>query len=200
MKKHNYMAAPLLAAVLGLGSLGAQAQSADEGWVRLIDGANGMDNFTVVGDANWSATDGTIQATEGSGASFLLTKESYSNFLLTVEFFVSEDANSGVYMRCQDPAAITDRSCYEANIFDQRPDLTFGTGGIVHIAPVAEPFPKAGGQWNTYQITMDGEHMTVVLNGVQTVHAMDGQFASGPIALQWARGVVRFRNVSIKPM
>jgi hypothetical protein len=42
--------------------------------------------------------------------------------------------------------------------------------------------------------------MTVVLNGVQTVHAMDGQFASGPIALQWARGVVRFRNVSIKPM
>ncbi len=190
MKKHTYMAAPLLAAILGLGSLGAQAQSADEGWVRLIDGANGMDNFTVVGDANWSATDGTIQATEGSGASFLLT----------VEFFVSEDANSGVYMRCQDPAAITDRSCYEANIFDQRPDLTFGTGGIVHIAPVAEPFPKAGGQWNTYQITMDGEHMTVVLNGVQTVHAMDGQFASGPIALQWARGVVRFRNVSIKPM
>jgi len=70
----------------------------------------------------------------------------------------------------------------------------------VHIAPVAEPFPKAGGKWNTYQITMDGEHMTVVLNGVQTVHAMDSQFASGPIALQWARGVVQFRNVSIKPL
>ena len=114
MKQHTRIFAPLLAGLLSLGSLSATGQAADEGWVKLIDGATGMDNFTVVGDANWSATDGTIQATEGSGASFLLTKESYSNYLLSVEFFVSEDANSGIYMRCQDPAAITDRSCYEA--------------------------------------------------------------------------------------
>lgn len=172
---------------------------AQNDWVTLIDGTNGMENFNVVGGANWSAVDGSIQATGESGG-FLVTKESYSDFLLTVEFWVSDDANSGVYMRCQDATTITDRSCYEANIFDQRPDLTFGTGGIVHIAPVAEPFPKAGGKWNTYQITMDGEHMIVVLNGQETVHAMDSQFASGPIALQWARGTVRFRNVRIQPL
>tara|TARA_R100001377_G_scaffold84710_1_gene68908 strand:+ start:402 stop:956 length:555 start_codon:yes stop_codon:yes gene_type:complete len=179
----------------GLLALGAQA--AQEQWITLIDGDTGLENFDIVGEANWSATDGALQATEGPGTSFLLTKESYSNFALKIEFWVSDDANSGIYMRCQDPAAITDRSCYEANIYDQRPDLSFGTGGIVHVGPVAEPYPKAGGKWNTYEITLDGEQLTVTLNGVQTVHITDAQFAAGPIGLQWARGTVRFRSMQI---
>ena len=32
---------------------------------------------------------------------------------------------------------MTDRTCYEANIFDQRPDPSFGTGAIVHLAIAA---------------------------------------------------------------
>jgi Domain of Unknown Function (DUF1080) len=192
-------------ALLSLGLLfggiaGAAAQAAENGWTTLIDGTSGMENFNVVGEANWSATDGTIQATEGPGAAFLVTKESYGDFELRAEFWVSDDANSGIYMRCQDATTITDRTCYEANIFDQRPDLTFGTGGIVHIAPVAEPFPKAGGKWNTYEITVDGSHLMVTLNGVKTADVEDTQFARGPIALQWARGTVRFRNVQIRPL
>lgn len=183
-----------------IGLTGAATQAAEDGWTTLIDGVNGLENFNVVGTANWSATDGTIQATEGPGAAFLVTKESYGDFELRVEFWVSNDANSGIYMRCQDATTITDRTCYEANIFDQRPDLTFGTGGIVHIAPVAEPFPKAGGKWNTYEITVDGAHLMVTLNGVKTADVEDTQFASGPIALQWARGTVRFRNVQIRPL
>lgn len=176
------------------------AYAADEQWITLIDGASGIENFTVVGDANWSASDGTLQATQGSGTSFLVSKDSYSNFVLHIEFWVSDDANSGIYMRCQDISAITDRNCYEANIYDQRPDLTFGTGGIVHIAPVAEPFPKAGGKWNTYEIRLDNADLSVTLNGIETVHAMDTQFANGPIALQWARGTVRFRQMRIMPL
>ena len=192
-------------ALLSLGLLfggiaGAAAQAAENDWTTLIDGTSGMENFNVVGEANWSATDGTIQATEGPGAAFLVTKGSYGDFELRVEFWVSDDANSGIYMRCQDATTITDRTCYEANIFDQRPDLTFGTGGIVHIAPVAEPFPKAGGKWNTYEITVDGSHLMVTLNGVKTADVEDTQFARGPIALQWARGTVRFRNVQIRPL
>ena len=196
MKKSALLALGLLFG----GLAGAAAQAAEDGWTTLIDGVNGMENFNVVGAANWSAIDGTIQATEGPGAAFLVTKESYGDFELRVEFWVSDDANSGIYMRCQDAATITDRSCYEANIFDQRPDLTFGTGGIVHIAPVAEPFPKAGGQWNIYEITVDGSHLMVTLNGEKTADVEDTQFASGPIALQWARGIVRFRNVQIRPL
>jgi hypothetical protein len=87
-----------------------------------------------------------------------------------------------------------------SQFYDQRPDLSFGTGGIVHIGPVSEPYPKAGGKWNTYEITLNDEQLLVTLNGEQTVHVTDTQFATGPIGLQWARGTVRFRSMQILPL
>ena len=175
-------------------------QAADNDWVTLIDGTDGMQNFTIVGDANWSAEYNAIQATEGSGTSFLVTKNSYSDFSLRVEFWASDDSNSGIYMRCQDANQISDRSCYEANIFDQRGDPSFGTGAIVHISPVDEPRPTAGDKWNVFVITLDGDHLVVELNGKRTVDVRDGLLSSGPIALQWARGALRFRKVAIKEL
>ena len=130
----------------------------------------------------------------------VISTPAYDDFELRVEFWASDDANSGIFMRCQDANTITDRSCYEANIFDQRGDLSFGTGGVVHIAPVSEPYPKAGGRWNTYEITLQGSRMTLVLNGETTAEAEDSQFSSGPIALQWGRGTLRFRSMQIRPL
>ena len=57
---------------------------------------------------------------------------------------------------------------------------------------------NAGGQWNSYEITARGNRMVVVLNGTQVVDTTDDQFASGPIALQYGAGTVRFRNVRIR--
>lgn len=176
------------------------ANGAEAGWVTLLDGTSGMENFNKVGDANWTATNGAVEATEGSAASFLVTKESYGDFAVRVEFWASDDANSGIFLRCQDPATITDRNCYEANIYDQRPDPSYGTGGIVHIAQVAEPRPLAGGKWNVYEITLQGSHLRVTLNGLQTVDVQDDQFASGPFALQWGRGTMRFRKVEVRAL
>ena len=183
--------------LLWLGLSSTLAYSADNEWVTLIDGTSGMDNFTVLGDANWSAQMGAIEATAGNGASFLVSRESYSDFSLRIEFWASDDANSGIFMRCQDPSAVNDRNCYEANIFDQRPDPAYGTGGIVHIAPVAEPRPKAGGKWNIYLLSLRGDHLVVELNGEKTVDVRDSLFSSGPFALQWGRGTLRFRKVEI---
>lgn len=174
------------------------SQAAEDGWVTLIDGTRGMHNFNAVGDANWLGEMGAIRATEGSGASFLVSKESYDDFSLRVEFWASTDANSGIYMRCQDPTRITDRDCYEANIFDERPDPNYGTGGVVHVAPVSEPRPKAGGRWNTYILTLRGDHLLVELNGETTADVRDSKLRSGPFALQWARGTLQFRKVEIR--
>ena len=116
-------------------------------WVTLIDGTEGLDNFNRVGDANWTGEFSSIRATQGNGASWLVTKDSYSDFVIRVEFWASDDSNSGIYMRCQNPEVITDRDCYEANIYDQRPDPSYGTGGIVHRAAVSEPAPTVGGKW-----------------------------------------------------
>ncbi|MFT4815546.1 MAG: hypothetical protein ACI80L_000480 [Pseudohongiellaceae bacterium] len=178
----------------------SSAIAADNDWVTLIDGTQGMENFNVVGDANWSAEHNAIQATEGSGASWLVSKESYSDFTLRVEFWASNDSNSGIYMRCADADQITDRTCYEANVFDQRGDPSFGTGAIVHIAPVDEPRPTAGNSWNVFVITLDGDHLVVELNGKRTVDVHDDLLSSGPIALQWGRGALRFRKVVIKEL
>jgi len=175
-------------------------QAADNDWVTLIDGTQGMENFNIVGDANWSAEHNSIQATQGSGASWLVSKNSYSDFSLRVEFWASNDSNSGIYMRCEDANQITDRTCYEANVFDQRGDPSFGTGAIVHIAPVDEPRPTAGNSWNVFVITLDGDHLVVELNGKRTVDVHDDLLSSGPIALQWGRGALRFRKVVIKEL
>ena len=170
-------------------------------WTTLIDGTRGMENFSPLGDANWRAVDGAIQADRRTGKtpSYLVTRMNYADFQIRVEFWASDDANSGIFMRCANPKEITDKTCYEANIFDQRPDPTYGTGAIVHIAPV-KPMPKAGGKWNVYDITLRGPRLAVTLNGQKTVDIEHSQLKSGPIALQYGAGVVKFRKVQIRPL
>ena len=53
---------------------------------------------------------------------------------------------------------------------------------------------------NLYEITAIGPEIIVKLNDNPTAHWRDSQFASGPIALQWGRGIVKFRKVEIKPL
>jgi hypothetical protein len=191
-----------IAAVLVVFSLAgcATGDGARDGWTTLVDGNKGLENFNRVGEANWTAVDGAVQATAGDKSyGYLVSKNSYRDFTVRVEFWASDDANSGVLLRCQDPGKISDENCYEANIFDQRPDPLHGTGAITKVAPVAAPI-KTAGKWSTYEITMRGTHLVLVLNGQKTVDTNNAKFADGPIALQWARGTVKFRKIEIKPI
>ena len=169
------------------------------GWTTLLEGAQ-MGDWDQVGTSNWRVEDGAVVADKRTGDSpaYLVTKNSYKDFVIHAEFWASDDANSGIFIRCADPKRITDRSCYEVNIFDQRPDPTYGTGGIVHFAEV-NPMPKAGGKWNTFEITAKGRLITVVLNGQKTVELHNGLLVEGPFALQHGAGVIKFRKVAIKP-
>jgi hypothetical protein len=170
------------------------------GWITLFDGKT-LDHWNRLGEANWTIVDGVVQADKkvGEGGAYLVSKDAYTDFQLRVEFWVDPAANSGVFIRCTDPHKITSTTAYEVNIFDTRPDPSYGTGAIVNVAKV-DPMPKAGGQWNTFEITAKGPQLTVVLNGTKTVDTQDRQFASGPIALQYGAGVVKFRTVEIKPL
>jgi hypothetical protein len=176
------------------------------GWTTLLDGTKGLENFQRVGDVNWRAEDGAIVGDKGKGG-FLLSNESYKDFQLRIEFWAADNANSGIYMRCSEPKNLTDKTCYEANIFDQRPDQTYATGGIVHRGKVLQPV-KAGGKWNVYDITAKGSTMTVVLNGTKTAEINNVEFPSGPFALQFGNlppkglpgGAIKFRKVQIRPL
>ena len=196
MKRWSILAAALFVAAAASWHVQQAAGQTDAGWVTLFDGKN-LDHFNPIGDANWKIVDGVVQADKGNG--FLVTKESYGDFQIRAEFWVDDDANSGIFIRCSDPQKVTATNSYEVNIFDKRPDPSYGTGAIVNVAKV-DPMPKAGGKWNTYDITAKGDQFIVVLNGTKTVDAKDGKHARGPIALQYGAGVVKFRKVQIKPL
>lgn len=57
--------------------------------------------------------------------------------------------------------------------------------------------PKAGGRWNTYEITAQGPYLIVVLNGTRTADVQDSKHARGPFSLQYSSGVVKFRKVML---
>ena len=178
----------------GHGPAGAGGAAPEAPWTTLFDGTS-LAAWTTTGDANWQLSDGVVAADMGAG--FLVTRESYGDFELEVEFFVSPDANSGVFLRCANPAKPGAMTCYEVNIFDQRRDATYRTGAIVG---VAKPNVKidAGNRWNTYRISVHARHLVVTLNGETTVDVEDDKLATGPIGLQYAGGQVKFRSVRIR--
>ena len=184
-------------AVLAGGWLVTVPVSAQNGWVTLFDGTTTA-NFNQLGDANWRIEDFAVRADSGGG--FVVTRDSYGDFDLTLEFWVSPDANSGVFIRASDPNEIGAANSYEVNIFDTRPDQTYRTGGIVNLAAPSEVI-MTGNRWNTFQIIARGDAITVILNGRLVVDAArDDQFASGPIGFQYGAGDVRFRNIRIRPL
>ena len=191
MKRTTVFVLALFTATLGLS---APASAQDAGWTTLLDGSS-LDGWNQIGDANWSLVDGAAQA--DSGAGFLVTPESYGDFELVLQYATEEPANSGIFIRCADATSVNDRNSYEVNIFDTRPDQTYRTGGIVHIAAPSSVV-MTGGRWNSYDIRVEGSRILVTLNGLHMVDVEDTQFADGPIALQYGLGVVKFRNVRVR--
>jgi Domain of Unknown Function (DUF1080) len=200
MKKLSTLAVGLLIGTAAF-QLANSASGQSDGWITLLDSTK-MGEWTEVGKANWEMKDGALVAdklTEGKDPSYLVTKNSYKDFQIKAEFWTDEEANSGIFIRCDQSAKIDAKICYEVNIFDKRPDPSYGTGAIVDVAKV-NPMPKAAGKWNTYEITAQGSHLVVVLNGEKTVDVQDSKHLSGPFALQYGSGVVKFRKVQIKPL
>ncbi len=177
--------------------------SGQDGWITLFDGKN-LDQWQGDGTATFKIEDGSVIATDKKDpkavAAYLVSKQSFKDFEIRAEFWVSDDANSGIFVRNTDPKHISSKTGYEVNIFDTRPDPTYGTGAIVPFAKSAVPI-KAGGKWNTYEIVAKGPKFTVTLNGVKTVDgAENADHKEGPIALQFGVGTVKFRKVQIKPL
>ena len=118
----------------------------------------------------------SVVADKGNG--FLVTKNTYTDYQIRAEFWIDGDANSGIFIRCTDPEKVGSTTAYEVNIWDARPDPSYGTGAIVNVGKV-DPMPQAAGKWNVYEITAKGSTFTVTLNGQKTVDgAQDAKFAT----------------------
>lgn len=173
------------------------ADEATAGWVLIFDGTS-LTGWAPRLDGQWEVADGTISAVPDAGRGFMVTTAHYADFQLTVDFWIDDTANSGVFLRCPAEGAISQGNAFEVNIFD--PHTTWPTGSINEVAKI-QTVPQTAGKWNTFEITADGDHLVVQLNGQTTVDARSDRHQSGPIALQYnGAGQVRFRNIKIKTL
>jgi hypothetical protein len=197
MKRISAIAAGLLVVAVTL--FGCVSQPSGPGWVTLIDGENGLQNFTRLGEANWTASQGAIWADRktGNDAGILLSKDTYKDFEIYAEFWADEDANSGIYIRVMNQKVVNTKAAYEVQIWDKSPGMA--TASVMPPAKAAPTF-KAAGRWNTFEITAKGPRIIVKMNGEQAVDVNDTAFPAGPIALQYNAGTIKFRKVMIRPL
>lgn len=207
MSRRLTMTMGVLFAGISMFAVAEQATGAAAGGMTvLLDGTEAsLKNFEQAGNANWRVGPGeqnggsTIYADLGNG--FLVTKESYADFRIRAEVYVDATHNSGIFIRCVDPEEPGADSCYEVNIFDTRPDKSYGTGGIVNVpGATVNPMPTAANKWNVMEIEARGTNLIVRLNGQQTVNVNDSKHARGRIALQRGAGKVMWRKVEIQAL
>ena len=145
------------------------------------------------GESHWEVVGGLLTAC-GEPAGYLNSDKSFKNFVLSLEFRTSETANSGVFVRSPQEAG-----GYEVQIWKQQP-AGYNTGSIVGTAKTTRDYAFKADDWNQLQVTVDGDHLVVVLNGETTLDVRDAKFPDGNIRLQYQQFPIAFRNIKIRPL
>lgn len=149
------------------------------------------------GRASWKFDDDQLVGTSLGGSGFVMTNKKYQNFTLSLEFYPDAGINSGIFVRCKNKE-ISNKECYEMNIWDYHPDQESRTGSIVTRAkPLIDV--QTIGKWNSYKITCEGNHIRTWINSKLTADIYNDDLSEGYIALQATEpGRIKFRNVKIK--
>ena len=170
--------------------------------VELFDGEDLTGWIPQKGDAEnlWRAENGEL-VNAGSGAN-LMTEAKFDDFQLHIEVNVPEGSNSGIYLRGR----------HEIQVQDDHGKEPFSRhmGGIYgQVTPTSNPALPAG-EWQSFDVTLLGRWVTVVLNGTTIIDhqeipgitggALDANEAQpGPILLQGDHGPVKYRNIVLTP-
>jgi hypothetical protein len=150
----------------------------------------------------WFVKDGILM-NEGKNACNIYSQQKFNDFKLHVEFNVDPESNSGVYLRGR----------YEIQVLDgyNRPMDVHSQGALYGFTVPTAKADKPAGQWQTFDITLVANRVTVLLNGVNildngevpgiTGGALDAnEKAPGPIMLQGDHGKVQYRKVRLTPL
>lgn len=154
-------------------------------------------HWQPLGEAAWRIKGNHIESND-SGDGFLVSKKAYGKMRMSLEFWVEENVNSGIFIGCADKEFIHPSVCYEINIWDNHPDQSMRTGAIVLKAMPPLAHMNTVGRWNRYEINQNDKTLTVILNNVMTAQIQIDDQGVGYIALQhYGSGLVRFRNIRI---
>ena len=195
------------------------AQEQQEGWMLLFDGKT-LDKWTVTPELAkvFKTIDGAIKADLSGAGGTMLTKETFGNFVLKVEFRAHPDINSGIILRSpapRPPAADGAKPApdpggpgYELQIRDRNPGNyssgDFLTGSVVGVSKAPHDVKIVPTQWNTIEATVNSDHFVVLFNGKKVADGRDARRASGHIGLQLAHpedvrhASLEFRNLKIR--
>lgn len=207
-------------------------------WIVLFDGTSfdGWKGYmTDEMAANWKIEDGAMvfypPAEKPEGESYnIVSKQEFTNFVLSLEWKVSEGGNSGIFWGIKEDAKYGQpyETGPEIQVLDdeRHPDAKNGTthqaGALYDMMAPSENVVKPAGEWNTCVLTVNyAEHKgSVSLNGTEIVtFPLDnaewdemvskskfatwegfGKFHTGRIGLQDHGDVVAFRNIKIKEL
>lgn len=167
-----------------------------DGWVLLWDGETTF-GWETHGAAEWRVLNGALVADSAQGG-WLGTAASFGDFVLKAEFRTAADGNSGLFLRSAREGA-PHQTGYELQIYDTQP-AGYNTGSLVNYAK-APPAKIRPGVWNTFEVTVEGDHFVVVYNGAKVLDARDAKHAAGVIGLQYNQGKkIEFRNLKLRPL
>ncbi len=165
-------------------------------------------------DEVFKVEDGIIKVS-GVPNAYILTSDSYSNYKLHVEWrWSTVPSNSGVLLHVQETNLVEWPLCIEAQLKNGNAGdiVMIGHGAGVSagdstyfINPEERRFKIAlkfeessenpAGEWNTYEITCNGDNIELIVNGILQNNATKSTLSSGPIALQSEGTPIEFRNV-----
>lgn len=167
--------------------------------ITLFDGAD-LSQWQAPANSEWRVVDGILTNAKAGGN--LVTRESFTDFKLHIEFRYPKDGNSGVYLR----------SRYEVQIEDTPASRvrTEALGAIYGFLAPSEDAAKGPDQWQTYDVTLIGRLVTVTLNGNTVISNREipgitggaltcDEGAPGPLMLQGDHGPIEFRNIVLTP-
>ncbi|MBC9929812.1 3-keto-disaccharide hydrolase [Chitinophaga qingshengii] len=180
-------------------------RTAAPAWGKPIALFNGKDltGWKAVGgkENQWVVKDGVLTSPH-SGAN-LISEQKFTDFKLHVEFKYQKGSNSGVYLRGRHEVQIEDSSP------DTHPSSVLFSGVYGFLAP-SEINALGPDKWQTYDITLVGRMVTIVVNGKTVINnqeipgitggALDSNEGEpGPIYFQGDHGPIEFRKIVITP-
>lgn len=148
----------------------------------------------------WSVVNGIL--TNARNGANLITEQSFTDFKLHVEFRVPKNGNSGIYLRGRHELQVEDSKGLEPG--------SVHTGGVYGFLIPNENAALDAGVWQTYDVTLVGRMITVVLNGktvisMQNIPGITGgaldsnEGEPGPIYLQGDHTAVEYRKIVLTP-
>ena len=189
-----------------LGLSGTATQAADAFLPLFSD--NALKEWRQCGPGRFVVTNGIATGERGMGLWWYAGRQ-FTNFVLRGEFVQEQDiADSGVFLRFPDPGQdpwVAVHKGHEMEIGDPEPkDPTWRTGSIYPFAASTKANTKPLGQWNTFEITCDGQEYTVRINDEVVTCWTDpkARTSHGFIGLQNYndKKTVRHRNLRFKEL